>query len=105
MILLHILTKDEEQANAISEYLIEHKLIFEAVIFEKVIARDLNPAGELISNQKVLVMGKTKSLLFNHIDEKIRENFSEHMPSLYSVPIVNMDWEQSNDLIQSTAKV
>ena len=105
MILLHVLTKDEEQANLITDYLIENKLILEAIIFEKVNTREMGPSGEMISNQKVLVIGKTKSLLFNHIDAKIREKFGEHMPVLYSVPIVNMDWEQSNELIQSTAKV
>ena len=105
MILLHIITTEENQALEIADYLIEEKLILEAVVFETVIVREKSKEGHFKSVKKIMIMGKTKSLLFNYIDEKLREKYSDKMPVLYSVAIVNMDWEQSNLLINKTAKI
>lgn len=50
-------------------------------------------------------MGKTKALLFNTIDELLKEKYKDNMPVIYSLPIVNMDWEQSKNLVNDVAKV
>jgi uncharacterized protein involved in tolerance to divalent cations len=105
MILLHIVTKSKRQANEIADYLIEQKLILDAVILEKVGVREKAADGGVITVKKIMIMGKTKSLLFPYIDKKLRAKYSDKMPVLYSVAIVNMDWEQANELISETAKV
>jgi uncharacterized protein involved in tolerance to divalent cations len=105
MILLHIITKSKSQANEITDYLIEERLILDAVILEKVGVREKSNDGSVVAVKKIMIMGKTKSLLFPYIDQKLRERYPDNMPVLYSVAIVNMDWEQANELIQETAKV
>lgn len=105
MILLHVITSDEKQAMEIADFLINEKLILDAVVFEKVTVRKKNDEGELMTISNTLMMGKTKALLFNYIDTKLRKKYKNNMPELYSLAIVNMDWEQSNLLISKTAKV
>lgn len=105
MILLHIITTVDDQAFEISDLLIEEKLILEAVVFNSVVVREKGQDGKFKSINKTMIMGKTKSLLFEYIDKKLREKYPNRMPILYSVPIVNMDWEQSDMLIKQTAKV
>jgi uncharacterized protein involved in tolerance to divalent cations len=105
MILLHVVTKSKRQANEIADFLIEKKLILDAVILEKVGVREKSAEGEVVTVKKIMIMGKTKSLLFPYIDKKLRAKYPDKMPVLYSVAIVNMDWEQANELIQETAKV
>ena len=99
------MTASKNQATEIADYLIEEKLILEAVIFNAVIVREKSDDGRFNSVEKTMIIGKTKSLLFNYIDQKLRALYKDNMPVLYSVAIVNMDWEQSDLLISKTAKV
>lgn len=105
MILLHILTNSQSQAIEIADYLIDNKMILEAVIVEQVAIRKKNSSGQNEMVKQVLVMGKTKALLFNDIDLELRKKYPDNMPVIYSIAIVNMDWEQSKLLIDNTAKV
>jgi hypothetical protein len=105
MILLHVVTESKSQAVEIADFLIERKLILDAVISDEVAVRKMSENGEFRTAKQTLVMGRTKSLLFNYIDQKLRKRYPEKMPVLYSVAIVNMDWEQSDLLINKTAKV
>lgn len=100
MILLHIISDQEEQANEIVDFLIEENLILEAVLLEKVSVRKKEG-----STNQTLIMGKTKALLFNTIDSLLREKYKEKIPVIYSLPIVNMDWEQSKSLKEDIRKV
>ncbi len=88
-----------------ADFLINEKLILDAVVFEKVTVRKKADEGKFLTISKTLVMGKTKSLLFNYIDTKLRKMYMQNMPELYSVAIVNMDREQSALLFSKTAKV
>lgn len=105
MIVIHIVAKGEKQAVEIVDFLVENKLILNAVMIEKAVVRSKNQEGELESITQTLIMGKTKALLFNTIDQDLREKYPSDMPVLYSVPIVNMDWEQADELVKETAKV
>ena len=77
----------------------------EAMVLEKILVREKSPNGSFRSIKKFMIIGKTKSLLFNYIDERLREKYPNNMPVLYSLAIVNMDWEQSDQLISNVAKV
>lgn len=43
-------------------------------------------------------MAKTKALLFNHINLLLKQKYIENMPVLYSLPVLNMEFEQANQL-------
>lgn len=105
MVLIHIITKDRERALEIGDYLMNEKLLLDAVIDDNVLVREMEESGKINNQTGTRLMGRTKALLFNYIDSKLRELYPKDMPILYSVPIVHMDWEQSHQLINKTAKV
>ena len=65
MIQLHIITKNEEQANEITSILYEEKLVMNEFILKEVVGRIPNQAGTLTNINEVLIVGTTKALLFN----------------------------------------
>lgn len=105
MILLHIMTTSRDQAIEIVDFLTEEKLMLQAVIFENLTVRERAKDGTFQNINQILVTGQTKALLFNTIDKKLRKKYKQKMPVLYSVPIVNMDWEQSDKLINETLQI
>ena len=69
MILVHILAKNNEQALEIVEVLTDRKLLLHAMLFEKTVYQK-NPATRKLEGlEQVMVMGKTKALLFNTINK------------------------------------
>ncbi|PWJ43272.1 divalent cation tolerance protein CutA [Sediminitomix flava] len=104
MIVLHIVSDNQEQANEIITDLLQNKLIINA-ISSKIEEMTTDEEGEIVSKSKFLIMGKTKALLFEKIDTFLNKKYKENMPTLYSVPIVNMDWDQAHELVEGTAKV
>lgn len=103
MILVHIGTKNEQQAIEIANYLIEECLLLEVRILSSV---DIEHQNEkVIKSDSYLILGKTKALLFDTIDKSLREKYGKNSLSLYSVPIVNMNWEETAKLRDQTVKV
>ncbi len=45
-----------------------------------------------------LITCKTKALLFESIEKKLQENFKNQYQDIYALPIVNMNWEQSQEI-------
>ena len=106
MILLHVLTKSENQAEEIADLLIEQKLILSAMIIDRIKVREKSvDGGAMETSVEYLLMGKTKALLFSTIDERLRLRYPKNLPTIYAVPIVGMDWEQADELVEKTAKV
>lgn len=105
MVVINIITKNQNQADEIIEYLLSKNLIISAVEMEKVRVYKKDENRTIQSENKILIMGKTKALLFNTIDKQLRKLFGSNMPELYSVPIVSMDWDQANELVEQTAVI
>ncbi len=104
MILVHILTNDEQLGEEIADFLVEDRLVVDALVTKGVKrARDL--AGKVVSENQILIRGKTKALLFDTIDKILKEKYGARLPTLYSVPIVHMDWDQSAELREQTKQV
>jgi hypothetical protein len=104
MILLHIISEEEQQALEIVDFLMEENLLLEAVCLEKVLVRKKNKLGNPESVKQTLIMGKTKALLFNAIAQTLQDKYQENCPVIYSVPIVQMDWEQSKQLVNEVSQ-
>ena len=105
MILIHIVPQQNSAADEIVDLLVEKKLILNAMIHENIRIRQKSKEGKIENIRRTLVVGKTKALLFNIIDELLREMYGNEMPVLYSIPIVHMDWEQAEELMEETEKV
>jgi uncharacterized protein involved in tolerance to divalent cations len=105
MILVHILAKNNEQAHEIVAELTDRKLLLHAMLFEKTVYQKNTTTRKLEGLEQVMVMGKTKALLFNTINKLLLKKYPDHMPMLYAVPIIYMDEEQITTLRAKTAKV
>lgn len=107
MILVHIITEKKERALEIIDILLEKKLLFNAMLSRKKVFEKDSITGELKEKKQILVIGKTKSLLFNKINKLLVSMYgdSDQMPSLYCLPIVYMDTERAEELLRRTLKV
>lgn len=104
MISLQIITDHKALANEITNYLLNEKLILEAIIHEKVTSKVLQK-GTVISSDKVLISGITKALLFTKINQELEKKFNKQNFTTHSVPIVYMDWERQNKLLQQVENI
>lgn len=107
MILVHIITEEREQALEIIDILLEKKLLFNAMLSRKKVFEKDPRTGELNVEVQTFVIGKTKSLLFNGINRLLVSLYgnTDKMPRIYSLPIVYMDPEQSEAILERTVKV
>jgi uncharacterized protein involved in tolerance to divalent cations len=105
MVLTHILTDTKEQALNCIEILLNKKLLLDATISEKTTYSKNETSGKLESKSNVLIIGRTKALLFQSIDQELKKYYPKNMPGLYSVPIVYMNEGQSNEIREKTAKI
>lgn len=104
MIQIVIASRSKEHLEEISEYLLTSHLVI-SIDFHYDIRRIELENGKLNSYTTHFITGKTKSLLFNEIDCRIRNKYNEHIPEIYSHPITDMDWELANKLKSETGKV
>ena len=102
MILIKIATRKEEMVKTIAAMLLEEKLAVDINIKKDDRIELLD--NELSTKTIFLITGKTKALLYSSIEKRFREKFLADMPELYSLPIINMDWEQAEKLAQEVKK-
>lgn len=104
MVILNINCKEEQQATDIAHLLLDGRYILDADIRETT-KISINQKGDgYDTNKRFLLTGKTKALLFQTIDKLLIKKYPNKMPELFSVPIVNMDWEQAKTLMSETIK-
>lgn len=105
MMSLTLIAKDTKQAEEVALYLVKEKLVIEANLIENTNCFRLDQNNKVIKSSTAAIICTTKSLLFNQIDEHLKDMYGKDMPVMYSMPIINMDWEQSENLIEGTQKV
>ena len=104
MILLHISCSSAAQAAEIVDYLLDEKLLLDAMVLDKMHYKKLDD-GAKVSQPRFLIIGTTKALLFAKINALIAEKHGSDMPLLYAMPIVYMDIDQTKQLQNETEKV
>lgn len=104
MILVHISCTSSKQATDVADFLIDQKLMLDAMISDKMHYKQLDH-GEKVSLPRFLVMGTTKALLFSRINRIISEKYKNEVPLLYAMPIIYTDEDQTNQLRYETEKV
>ena len=104
MIQLVIASESKEQLEEIAEYLLTNQLVI-SVDFHYDIKRIEFEKGKLKNYIIHYITGKTKSLLFSEIDTRLRHNYKDNIPEIFSHPIVNMDWELADKLKYDTEKI
>lgn len=104
MILIHISCNTLTQALEIGDFLLNEKLLYNAMISEKLLNKHLQH-GQKKGVEQTLVIGTTKALLFNEIKDAVRVHFSDDVPLIYAMPIIYMDEDQTEKLQTETQKV
>ena len=85
--------------------LFERNLILDAWVSEKTVFINRETQDTSMRKRQIMIMCKTKALLFNTINEALIEKYPRNMPELYCVPIIYMDQHQAKRLRENTAKV
>jgi uncharacterized protein involved in tolerance to divalent cations len=93
MIVLNVQSQDRGQLEVAAELMLKDRLAIDINIQSDVERCSLND-GVLEKHRHHVLRARTKALLFPLIDRRLREVFKDDMPELFSVPIVNMDWDQ-----------
>lgn len=104
MIQLVIASASKEHLEEISEFLLTNHLVI-SIDFHFDIKRVEFKNGKLEKYIIHFITGKTKSLLFSEIDKRLRNNYKENLPEIYSHPITDMDWELATRLKSETEKI
>lgn len=104
MVLIHIISNSSKQATDIVDFLIDEKLMLNALVSNKMLHKRLKN-GQKESFEQTLVMGTTKALLFNKISQIIKEKFLDNPPLIYAMPIIYMDEHQTLQLQTKTKTV
>lgn len=105
MTTLNLLAYSEAQAQEIIHLLLKEKLVLEVNLIENSTCYKLDDTNNITEQPSLTLVCTTKSLLFPKIDALLRKKYPDNMPVLYSVPIIHMDWEQSEKLVGGTQSV
>lgn len=98
MIVLHIISEREKQAQNIIEMLLTKNLLLDAMLSKKEIYTLNELTKKMTANQYFLIVGQTNALLFNEINEVLKTNFATTMPVFYAMPIIYMDDNQTKNI-------
>lgn len=99
MVLLHIISNDKQQSDEIADLLIKENLVLSTVTFQSISVRDKHDDGQVGQSEQTMLMGRSRGVLVNEVESRLREVYGAHMPVIYSVPIVNMNWKDADNLI------
>ena len=104
MIQIVIASKSEKQLEEIAEYLLTKHLVISVDFHHNI--RRIEFENDKLNNYTIhFITGKTKSLLFNEIDLRLRNKYEDNIPEIFSHPIINMDWELADKLKSETEKI
>ena len=105
MVLVHIICKHQQQCDEIISLLLDKKLVLDAWVSEKAVYMNREDQYAGRKKRQILIMCKTKALLFNSIDEELTKKYPRNMPTLYCVPIIYMNPGQADRLRAETVSV
>ncbi len=102
--MLYILSEDKNQIEEIATDLLMKQFVASVNIDWD---RDrLFMSNGFLARKKVnLLTGVSKSLLFTKIDDFLRNKYSSDLPEIFTSPIVNMDWDLAQSILESTEKI
>ena len=97
MILLRIVSKSEKKVERIAEILLRENLAIDVNIQHELERIELI-SDKIVSSKIYRLTAKTKALMFSKIDKRLNDEFTDNMPEVHALPIVEMDWSQAEQL-------
>ncbi|TSE04103.1 MULTISPECIES: hypothetical protein [Aquimarina] len=95
MVKIWIIPKSKSQADEIVEFLLRGKYLLTVMILENCVLAKIDRKNQTHRLNKTLISGIIRSLQFNNLNDRLRKMYPSNMPILYSVPIIQMDPQQS----------
>ena len=105
MMVLKIQSDDKKMLEDIAAILLRERKIYSAMFDAPILIHSLTEEGEIKVSKQYELKGISKSLMFNDINELIRQQFSHEMPLVYSEPIILIGHEHQDLIIKSLAKI
>jgi hypothetical protein len=105
MMTLQVISPKKELIHEIADYLLSENLIAYAIISNDISLKKRSHNGTIESSNQYILKGISKSLLFSTINTNLRTKYGDHMPLLYSEPIILIDPKQTEFIIKNLAKV
>jgi len=102
--MLYVLSEDASQIEKIAYDLLSNRLI-SSVNIDRNRDRYISNNGIIEKKNLNVMTAVTKSLLFETIDLRLRAQYPNHMPEVFSTPIIHIDWDLAKSLIESVEKV
>ena len=104
MIFLRIVSNSESKIEEIASELLSQKLVID-VNLRRNIERAQMVNGKLVYTNVFLLTAKTRAVLFNAIDDLLNEMYPNHLPEVYALPIMQMDWKQAQSLTSDVKSI
>jgi hypothetical protein len=105
MMILKVQSDDKKILDEIATMLLRERKIYTAMFDAPITIHSLSEDGVLEISEQHELKGISKSLMFNDINELIRQQFSHNMPLVYSEPIILIGHEHQDLIIKSLAKI
>lgn len=101
---LHILSDTEENLKPIAEDLLRKRLLTHITIEGPKKKYGISNTGGLTHTELFRLKGLSKSLLFKKINDRVRQKFNGTFTLLYSEPIIMIDSEHTEMMIDALLK-
>lgn len=102
---LQVIAKSKKILHTIAEDLLQEKLIANATISEEIIFKEIDENNVMSETAQFTMKGISKSLLFHKINLRLREQYNDAMPLLYAEPIIMIDAEQTERILEKLQAV
>ncbi len=104
MILLRIVSENENNLESVAQFLLQENLVIDVNIKRHIERLELIN-GKLTPKRIFIITAKTKSMLFPIIEKRLKIFCENETPELYALPITNMEWSQANQLSHRVQKI
>lgn len=104
MILAYIISNSKDEAENIAIDLLQKKYVYSLNIFPDMPSMRWEK-GEIIKFKRTIVLAKTKSLLFQHIEDEVKRVQTTGTAIVFSMPITQMSQELFDNIQLNTLKV
>ncbi len=95
MVKICIIPKSKSQTDEIIEFLLRGKYLLTVMVVENCVLAKINVKNQTNRLNKTVISGIIRSLQFNNLNNRLREMYPSNMPVFYSIPIIQMDQQQS----------
>ena len=105
MMVIQLLSANESQIHEIADYLLGEGLLGNAMLSGPLLVKTRLDSGIIKQTKQFKLQGISKSLLFSEINKRLKDKYGDRMPLLYSEPIILIDPQQTDAIIEQLVRV